>query len=128
MSRQPLAMRSRGQMGVAVRAALLGTVMLAGCAGLDAGNPLIGRWNATAAALPGVSLGTYEFRRGSMTAMGVTQPVEYTVEDGLVRVVPAEGPGLALDVTLLDADTARVEMPVLGGVVTLRRLRSRGLF
>jgi len=118
--------RALGRLGPAAALLLL---LLAGCAGLDPGNPLIGRWTATTAALPGVSLGTYEFRRGSMTALGVTQEVDYAVSGDLVSVIPTGGgPGVTLDVTLLDEDTARLQVPVLGGIVTLRRVRPRGLF
>ena len=47
---------------------------------------------------PGLVLGIFEFRRSSMTALGVTQDVEYSVEGNNVLVVP-EAIGLGIEVT-----------------------------
>ena len=50
---------------------------------------------------PGLVLGVYEFRRSSMTAFGVTQDVEYSVDGNNVLVV-TEGIGRGVQVTIED--------------------------
>ncbi|HSK40393.1 MAG TPA: hypothetical protein VK943_11560 [Arenibaculum sp.] len=112
---------------IAVTLALSCLLAVAACAGIDT-NPLTGRWIATTPALPSLTLGTYEFRRDSMTALGITQPVDYSVSGNTVLVVPEGGPGIALEVEIVDTDTARVNVPVLGGLVTLRRVERAGWF
>src|SRR5690606_18149233 len=107
--------------------AALALLSAVGCASLD-GNPLLGRWVATTPGLPGITLGTYEFRRSSMTALGVTQAVDYSVEGDRVLVVPRDGPGLGLEVAVTGPGTARLDVPLLGGLVTLRRVERPGLF
>jgi hypothetical protein len=97
-------------------------LLLASCASFQP-NPLLGRWTMVTPMAPGVVLGIYEFRRSSMTAFGLTQSVEYSVEGNDVLVVP-EGIGIGLEVTVdEDEGTARLTDPVTGGLVTLRRLR-----
>jgi hypothetical protein len=96
--------------------------LLTACAGLGwEANPLIGRWTLTSAMAPGFTFGTYEFRRNSMTVLGVTQRVDYSVEGDRVLVVP-EGPGIGVEVTVVDRNTARLSDPVTGGLLTLRRV------
>jgi hypothetical protein len=112
---------------IAAALAVLAALAVAGCASLD-GNPLLGRWVATAPGLPGITLGTYEFRRSSMTALGITQSVDYSVEGDRVLVLPQGGPGLGLEVEVVGSDTARLNVPLLGGLVTLRRVEGPGLF
>ena len=84
-------------------------------------NPLIGRWAVEA---PGAAfnLGTYEFYRSSMRALGLEQAVDYQVRGDTVRVLP-RGFGPQLEVRLVDGDTAQLGSPLTGGLVTLRRLR-----
>lgn len=96
--------------------------MLASCASLEP-NPLLGRWAMSSPLAPGLVLGTYEFRRSSMTVFGVTQDVEYSVEGNNVLVVP-EGIGVGIEVTIDEDGKARLNDPVTGGLLTLRRLRS----
>ena len=105
--------------GVAVAALAL---LLASCAGWLEPNPLLGRWTLTTPMAPGLVLGIYEFRRSSMTTWGVTQQVEYSVEGNQVLVVP-KGIGIGLEITVEDDNTARLNDPVTGGLITLRRLR-----
>ena len=100
----------------------VGLLLTASCASLEP-NPLLGRWTLSSPMAPGLVLGTYEFRRSSMTAFGVTQRVEYSVEGNDVLVLP-EAIGIGLEITVVDEDTARLNDPVTGGLVTLRRLRS----
>jgi len=97
--------------------------MMASCASYFEPNPLLGRWTMSSPLAPGLVLGTYEFRRSSMTAFGVTQDVEYSIEGNNVLVVP-EGIGLGIDVIVEDDGTAHLNDPVTGGLLTLRRLRS----
>ena len=97
--------------------------MMASCASYFEPNPLLGRWAMSSPMAPGLVLGVYEFRRSSMTAFGVTQDVEYSVEGNTVLVVP-EGIGLGVEVTIDEDGTARLNDPLTGGLVTLRRLRS----
>jgi hypothetical protein len=96
--------------------------LLASCASYWQPNPLLGRWTMTTPLAPGLVLGTYEFRRSSMTAWGVTQQVEYSVEGNNVLVIP-KGIGVGLELTVEDDDTARLSDPVTGGLVMLRRLQ-----
>jgi hypothetical protein len=96
--------------------------MMASCASFEP-NPLLGRWAMSSPLAPGLVLGVYEFRRSSMTVFGVTQDVEYSVEGNTVLVVP-EGIGLGVEVTIDEDGTARLNDPVTGGMLTLRRLRS----
>jgi len=96
--------------------------MMASCASFEP-NPLLGRWAMSSPIAPGLVLGIYEFRRSSMTAFGVTRDVEYSVDGNNVLVV-TEGIGLGVEVTIEDDGTARLNDPVTGGLVTLRRLRS----
>jgi hypothetical protein len=126
----PLAARSPAGRSPAARLVAVGLVLAAlagGCATLD-GNPLLGRWVATAPGLPGITLGTYEFGYRSMTALGITQEVEYAVSGDRVTVIPSAGAGIGLEVELIDKDTARLEAPLVGNLVTLRRVERRGLF
>jgi hypothetical protein len=96
--------------------------MMASCASFEP-NPLLGRWAMSSPMAPGLVLGVYEFRRSSMTAFGVTQDVEYSVEGNSVLVVP-EGIGLGVEVIIEDDGTAHLNHPLSGGLLTLRRLRS----
>jgi hypothetical protein len=96
--------------------------MMASCASFEP-NPLLGRWAMSSPMAPGLVLGIYEFRRSSMTAFGVTRDVEYSVDGNNVLVV-TEGIGLGVEVTVEDDGTARLNDPLTGGLVTLRRLRS----
>ena len=109
------------RVGMTVLLAAAGA-MLASCASLEP-NPLLGRWAMSSPMAPGLVLGVYEFRRSSMTAFGVTQDVEYSVDGNNVLVV-TEGIGLGVEVTVEDDGTARLNDPLTGGLVTLRRLRS----
>lgn len=102
--------------------AAVGT-MMASCASYFEPNPLLGRWAMLSPLAPGLVLGTCEFRRSSMTAFGVTQDVEYSVEGNSVLVVP-EGIGLGVEVTIEDDGTAHLTHPLSGGLLTLRRIRS----
>jgi hypothetical protein len=97
--------------------------MMASCASYFEPNPLLGRWAMSSPMAPGLVLGIYEFRRSSMTAFGVTRDVEYSVDGNNVLVV-TEGIGLGVEVTVEDDGTARLNDPLTGGLVTLRRLRS----
>jgi hypothetical protein len=99
--------------------------VLASCASFEP-NPLLGRWTMSSPLVPGLVLGTYEFRRSSMTVLGVTQSVEYSVDGNNVLVVP-KGIGIGFEITVEDDDTARLNDPVTGGLLTLRRLRTQGL-
>lgn len=112
---------------IAAALALPCLLAVSACAGIDA-NPLMGRWIATTPALPSITLGTYEFGRNSMTALGVTQRVDYSVSGNTVLVVPEGGPGIALEVEIVDNDTARLDVPVLGGLITLRRVERADWF
>jgi hypothetical protein len=96
--------------------------MMASCASFQP-NPLLGRWAILTPLAPGLVVGTCEFRRSSMTAFGVTQNVEYSVEGNSVLVVP-EGIGLGAEITIEDDGTAHLNHPLTGGLVTLRRLQS----
>jgi len=96
--------------------------MMASCASFEP-NPLLGRWAMSSPLAPGLVLGTYEFRQSTMTAFGVTQDVEYSVDGNNVMVVP-EGIGLGIEVTIEEDGRARINNPVTGGLLTLRRLRS----
>ena len=96
--------------------------MMASCASFQP-NPLLGRWTMSSPLAPGLVLGVYEFRRSSMTAFGVTQDVEYSVDGNNVLVV-TEGIGLGVEVTIEDDGTAHLNDPLTGGLLTLRRLRS----
>ena len=58
-----------------------------------------------------------------MTVFGVTQDVEYSVEGNNVLVIP-EGIGIGIEVTIDEDGRARLNDPVTGGLVELRRLRS----
>lgn len=95
---------------------------IAGCETFDPGNPLIGRWTLTAPVLSGLALGSYEFRRSSMSALGLEQPVDYVVKDDGIQVIPKEF-GVTLDIEMIDRDTARIKDPITGGLLTLRRQR-----
>jgi hypothetical protein len=97
-------------------------VLLASCASFEP-NPLLGRWAMSSPLAPGLVLGIYEFRRSSMTALGLSQDVEYSVEGNNVLVLP-EGIGLGIEVTVEDDGTAHLNDPLTGGLLTLRRLRS----
>jgi hypothetical protein len=110
------------RVGMVVMLAATG-VMMASCASFFEPNPLLGRWAMLSPLAPGLVLGTCEFRRSSMTAFGVTQDVEYSVDGNNVLVV-TEGIGLGVEVTVEDDGTARLNDPLTGGLVTLRRLRS----
>jgi hypothetical protein len=96
--------------------------VLASCASFEP-NPLLGRWAMSSPLAPGLVLGIYEFRRSSMTVLGLTQDVEYSVEGNNVLVVPA-AIGLGIEVTVEDDGTAHLNDPLTGGLLTLRRLRS----
>lgn len=96
--------------------------MLASCASFEP-NPLLGRWTMASPLAPGLVLGTYEFRRSTMTAFGVTQNVEYSVDGNNVLVIP-EGIGIGIEVTIDEDGRARLNDPITGGLVELRRLRS----
>ena len=96
--------------------------MLASCASFEP-NPLLGRWAMSSPLAPGLVLGTYEFRRSTMTVLGVTQDVDYSVEGNNVLVVP-EGLGIGIEVTIDEDGRAHLNDPVTGGLLTLRRLRS----
>ena len=109
------------RVGMMVVLAAVGA-MMASCASFEP-NPLLGRWAMSSPMAPGLVLGIYEFRRSSMTAFGVTQDVEYSVEGNNVLVV-TEGIGLGVEVTIEDDGTARLNDPLTGGLLTLRRLRS----
>ena len=98
------------------------TAVLASCASFEP-NPLLGRWAMSSPLAPGLVLGIYEFRRSSMTVLGVRQDVEYSVEGNTVLVV-SKGIGLGIEVTVEDDRTAHLNDPVTGGLLTLRRLRS----
>lgn len=99
------------------------SLLIAGCETYDPSNPLIGRWTLTAPIGMGMTLGTYEFRRSSMRALGVDVPVSYSVSGNTVTVIPESfGPTLELD--LIDQDTAHLRDPLMGGLITLRRVRS----
>ncbi|WP_448206652.1 hypothetical protein [Azospirillum sp. sgz302134] len=104
-------------------AAGLTLMLAAGCETYDPGNPLIGRWTLTAPIGMGMALGTYEFRRSSMRALGIDMPVSYAVSGNTVTVVP-ESFGPTLEIDLIDQDTARLRDPLTGGLMTLHRLRS----
>ncbi|HEY0833328.1 MAG TPA: hypothetical protein VGE72_05405 [Azospirillum sp.] len=97
----------------------------AACESYDAGNWLNGRWTLLAPVGDGLALGTYEFRRSSMRALGLEQDVEYVMDGDTVRVVP-HGFGPALTVRYIDPDTAALRDPITGTPLTLRRLRSGG--
>ncbi len=100
----------------------LAALAVAGCAtGADPNNPLIGRWTMTAPVGPGFSLGTYEFSRSSMEALGFEQEVAYSVNGNRVTVVPRSF-GPTLEVTMIDRNTAEFADPVTGSPFTLRRL------
>jgi len=100
------------------------TLLLAsGCETYDPGNPLIGRWALTAPIGMGMALGTYEFRRSSMRVLGIDQPVNYSVAGDRVTVIP-ESFGPTLEIELIDQNTARLNDPLTGGLMTLRRVRS----
>jgi hypothetical protein len=109
------------RVGVTLVLAAVGA-MMASCASFEP-NPLLGRWAMSSPMAPGLVLGIYEFRRSSMTAFGVTRDVEYSVDGNNVLVV-TEGIGLGVEVTVEDDGTARLNDPLTGGLVTLRRLRS----
>jgi hypothetical protein len=100
----------------------MAAVVLASCASFEP-NPLLGRWAMSSPLVPGLVLGIYEFRGSSMTVLGVTQDVEYSVEGNNVLVV-LKGIGLGIEVTVEDDRTAHLNDPVTGGLLTLRRLRS----
>jgi hypothetical protein len=107
---------------VGVMLVLAAGAMMASCASFEP-NPLLGRWAMSSPMAPGLVLGIYEFHRSSMTAFGVTRDVEYSVDGNNVLVV-TEGIGLGVEVTVEDDGTARLNDPLTGGLVTLRRLRS----
>ena len=109
------------RVGMMVMLAAVGAVM-ASCASFEP-NPLLGRWAMSSPIAPGLVRGVYEVRRSSMTAFGVTQDVEYSVDGNTVLVV-TEGMGLGVEVTIDEDGTARLNDPVTGGLLTLRRLRS----
>ena len=109
------------RVGMMVLLAAAGT-LLASCASFEP-NPLLGRWTMASPLAPGLVLGIYEFRRSTMTAFGVTQDVEYSVEGNNVLVIP-EGIGVGIEVTIEEDGRARLNDPVTGGLLTLRRLRS----
>lgn len=92
------------------------------CETFDPSNPLIGRWTLTAPVFSGLALGSYEFRRSSMTALGMDQPVDYEVRDNNIKVIPQEF-GVTLDIEMIDHDTARIKDPITGGLLTLHRQR-----
>lgn len=100
-------------------------LVLAGCETYDPSNWLNGRWTLLAPVGEGLSLGTYEFRRSSMRALGLEQAVEYVMDGDTVRVVP-HGFGPTLTVRFVDRDTASFRDPITGASMTLRRLRSGG--
>ena len=82
------------RIGMTVLLAAVGA-MLASCASFEP-NPLLGRWTMASPLAPGLVLGTYEFRRSTMTAFGVTQDVEYSVEGNNVLVIP-DGIGIGIE-------------------------------
>jgi hypothetical protein len=98
------------------------SLFAAGCETFDPGNPLIGRWTLTTPAGVGFALGTYEFRRSSMEALGLEQQVDYSVSGDTVLVVP-QGFGPTLEVEMIDRNTARLNDPITGGLLMLRRIR-----
>ena len=110
------------QVGMVVMLAATGA-MMASCASYFEPNPLLGRWAMMSPLAPGLVVGTWEFSRSSMTAFGVKQDVEYSVEGNSVLVVP-EGIGLGVEVIIEDDGTAHLNHPLSGGLLTLRRLRS----
>jgi hypothetical protein len=104
---------------LAVAVPLAATV---GCATVESwSNPLIGRWTADAP-FGGFSLGTYEFKPESMSALGFDQEVDYTVTGNKVDVRP-RGFGPQLEIVMVDRNTARLGSPLTGELVTLHRLR-----
>ncbi|HYH22950.1 MAG TPA: hypothetical protein VD995_30435 [Azospirillum sp.] len=105
--------------------ALLLAGAVAGCETYDSSNWLNGRWTLLAPVGEGLSLGTYEFRRSSMRALGLEQEVEYVVDGDAVRVIP-HGFGPTLTVRFVDRNTASFRDPITGASMTLRRLHSGG--
>ena len=101
----------------------LALLLAAGCETYDPSNPLIGRWTLTAPVGMGVALGTYEFRRSSMRALGLEQPVSYSISGNTVVIIP-ENIGPTLEVDLIDQNTARLKAPLIGSMMTLRRIHS----
>jgi hypothetical protein len=67
------------------------------------------------------NLGTAEFRSGRMSGLGLDQEVQYIVEGDAIRIVPV-GFGPQLEAMMVDRNTARLGSPLLGRVVTLRRV------
>lgn len=110
----------RRRFGAPAAAALI--LLAAACGTLDPDNPLIGRWTLATPLAPGLTLGSYEFRRSTMSALGVEQAVDYSVSGDTVLVVP-RNIGIGLEVEMIDRDTARLKDPVTGGLLTLRRVR-----
>jgi len=98
---------------------------LAACETYDPTNWLNGRWTLQAPVGEGLSLGTYEFRRSSMSVLGFEQDVDYVMDGDTVRVVP-RGFGPTLTVRFVDRNTATFRDPITGSTMTLRRLHSSG--
>ncbi|HYG85626.1 MAG TPA: hypothetical protein VD978_05150 [Azospirillum sp.] len=101
---------------------LAALALLAGCASYDYGNPLNGRWSLQAPIGSGFTLGTYTFYRDSAEILGIDQEVDYAIDGDRIQVIPRDF-GPTLNIRMIDANTAEMRDPLMGSLLTLRRLR-----
>jgi hypothetical protein len=86
------------------------------------GNPLIGSWRAEAATpLGSFAVGRWHFAQDRVTAYGYDELVDYSIAGNVVSVMPREfGPELKF--RILDENTAQLTTPLVGDLLTLRRV------
>jgi hypothetical protein len=102
---------------------VLTTLLSVGCGTYQfASNPLIGSWRAEAPTPLGTfAVGRWHFAQDRVTAYGYDQLVDYSISGNVVSVIPRDfGPELKF--RILDGNTAQLTTPLVGDLLTLRRV------